>query len=152
MLIVIHLTVSTQRNGSWTSASLGRSYVAGPSYWLYVVVVLSIGRSHVHLLFQTHHIAIVRGIAGYVVSVKDGRVVGQGPYEEVLKTDASLSKEVAEEEEDLRTADEETDSDVSQDENKIKSDGKLIVKEEIQEGLVSWAACMFVCISIQLAA
>lgn len=65
----------------------------------------------------------------------------QGSYEEVLKMDPLLQKEVAEETEKLHKSEEEQKTETETE--KPLANGKLITQEEISEGLVSWAACEF---------
>jgi ABC-type methionine transport system ATPase subunit len=71
-----------------------------------------------------------------VVSIKDGRVVGQGTVSDVLSKDTTLAHQV-EMEEIIEEAKEETKPDGDK---KKASDGqgKLIVAEEVQIGNVGW--------------
>ena len=84
-------------------------------------------------------------VADFVVSLgTDGRVVSQGTLSKVLAKDDKLSKELAAEQAEMAKAENEVDS-VEPDEEAApkKTDGKLIVEEEIAEGHVSWASCEF---------
>jgi hypothetical protein len=84
---------------------------------------------------------MARPIAGFVVSFKDGRVHSQGSVSEVLSKDRSLASELKKEQQVLDKADDAVDDQVPPEEG--KSDGKLIVAEEVEEGHVSWPACEF---------
>jgi ABC-type glutathione transport system ATPase component len=99
------------------------------------------------VLLVTHNVAMTAGIADYVVSLGvDGRVRAKGSVEEALKRDSKLKKEVAQEEKELKKAEkEEKSGDVAAEpEGEApqagQGDGKLIMKEEVAEGHVSWAA------------
>lgn len=71
----------------------------------------------------------------------DGRITSQGTLSKVLAKDKKLLEELAEEREELKKAENEVDH-VEPDEEAAapKSDGKLVVAEEIAEGHVSWPA------------
>lgn len=80
-------------------------------------------------------------IAEFVVSLgTDGRIVSQGSLSKALAKDKKLSEEVAEENQEIKKAENEVDHEEPNVEAK-KSDGKLIVAEEVSVGHVSWAAC-----------
>ena len=73
----------------------------------------------------------------------DGRVTSQGSLSEVMQKSEEVEKEMKELEEEIRKAEEAEE--VESDEDKptemaSKSDGKLVVAEEIALGHVSWAA------------
>ncbi|KAF7983353.1 hypothetical protein HWV62_22327 [Athelia sp. TMB] len=88
------------------------------------------------IILVTHNIAMVSPIADFVVSLgTDGRVLSQGSVSEALAKDQTLVEEVEKDQEALAKADTEIDGKVE-----IKSDGKLIVDEDIAIGHVSWAA------------
>ena len=91
---------------------------------------------------QTHNVAMASPIADFVVSLgTDGRVVSQGTLSKVLAKDDKLSKELAEERAEMEKAENEVDAVEPDDEAAPKkSDGKLVVAEEISEGHVSWAS------------
>lgn len=83
-------------------------------------------------------------IAQFVVGIStDGRISSQGSLSSALEHDKKLAAEVAEE----REAEEKAEhDDINQQESQgetEKSDGKLIVAEEISEGHVGWPACAF---------
>ena len=84
-------------------------------------------------------------VADFVVSLgTDGRVVSQGTLSKVLAKDDKLSKELAEEQAEMAKAENEVDGDEPDEEAAPKkTDGKLIVEEEIAEGHISWASCKF---------
>lgn len=83
---------------------------------------------------------MVSPIASYVVSLgTDGRVASQGSVAEAMANDKEMQAEAEESEEALKKADQEEATEMKGEETK-KSDGKLVVAEEIAEGHVSWAA------------
>ena len=69
---------------------------------------------------------------------QDGRILSQGTLLEALKSNKALLKEIRAENEEVIKADETTD-DVLPEVPEGKG-GKLIAKEEIAEGRVSWSA------------
>ena len=81
-------------------------------------------------------------VADFVVSLgTDGRVASQGSMSKVLAKDKGLSKEIDEENKVIEKAEHTVDDQQPVEESK-KSDGKLIVAEEISVGHISWPACM----------
>ncbi|KAL1937768.1 hypothetical protein VTO73DRAFT_12921 [Trametes versicolor] len=94
------------------------------------------------VLLVTHNVAMASPIAEYVVSLgTDGRITSQGTLSKVLAKDKKLLEELAEEREELKKASNEVDP-VAVDEEAAppKTDGKLVVAEEIAEGHISWPA------------
>ena len=86
--------------------------------------------------------ALTRPIADFVVAVgSDGRIASQGSLEKTLREDKELLAELAEEEAQLKHADEEF-SQSERDGDGIQKDGdqngKLVVAEEVEEGQVGW--------------
>jgi len=80
-------------------------------------------------------------VADFVVSLgQDGQILSQGTLSEALKSNKALIKEVKTEEAEVTKADETID-DVLPEIPEGKG-GKLIAKEEIAEGHVSWSASM----------
>jgi len=78
-------------------------------------------------------------VADFVVSLgQDGQILSQGTLSEALKSNKALIKEVKTEEAEVTEADETID-DVLPEIPEGKG-GKLIVKEEITVGHVSWSA------------
>ncbi|KAK0458994.1 uncharacterized protein EV420DRAFT_1541764 [Desarmillaria tabescens] len=96
------------------------------------------------VILVTHNIAMAEPIAQFVVSLKDGRVASQGSLSSALSHDRVLAKEAQQDEEALHKVDEEIDAEDAEEDaggdpvKDKKSDGKLIVAEEIQEGHISW--------------
>ncbi|KIK71390.1 hypothetical protein GYMLUDRAFT_254610 [Collybiopsis luxurians FD-317 M1] len=90
------------------------------------------------IILVTHNIAITRPIAGFVVAMKEGRIESQGTVSEALGKDPALADEERKEQQAIKKAGEEVDEHPAAAES--KSDGKLIVAEEIMEGHVSWSA------------
>lgn len=83
---------------------------------------------------------MVSPIASFVVSLgSDGRIASQGSVSEAMLKSEEMVKEEKESEDAIKRAEqEEIEGDPA--EAKPKSDGKLVVAEEIAEGHVSWAA------------
>ncbi|KAI8982789.1 multidrug resistance-associated ABC transporter [Trametes punicea] len=94
------------------------------------------------VLLVTHNIAMAGPIADFVVSLgTDGRVASQGTLSKVLAKDKKLSEELAEEREEIQKAETEVDHiDPDDEAAPKKSDGKLVVAEEIAEGHIGWPA------------
>ena len=89
-------------------------------------------------------------IADFVVSLgTDGRVASQGTLSKALAKDQTLSREFGDQREELKKSESEVDAVEPDDEAAPKkSDGKLVVAEEISEGHVSWQArecCSLTC-------
>ena len=83
-------------------------------------------------------------VADFVVSLgTDGRVASQGSMSKVLAKDKGLSKEIDEENKEIEKAEHTVDDQQPVEESK-KSDGKLIVAEEISVGHISWPACTYI--------
>lgn len=81
-------------------------------------------------------------VADFVVSLgTDGRIASQGSMSKVLAKDKGLSKEIDEENKVIEKAEHTVDDQQPVEESK-KSDGKLIVAEEISVGHIGWPACM----------
>ncbi|PCH33304.1 hypothetical protein WOLCODRAFT_135046 [Wolfiporia cocos MD-104 SS10] len=92
------------------------------------------------VLLITHNVAMATPIAEFVVSLStDGRVLSQGTLSKALSKDKKLSKEVAEETKEIAKAEHDIDA-VEPEGDTKKSDGKLIVAEEVSVGHVSWPA------------
>ena len=70
----------------------------------------------------------------------DGTIAARGAYDEVLAKDETLAREAAREEDRLAKVREEIEDPGEDDEEDIKTDGQLVVKEEIAEGHVSLRA------------
>ncbi|KAJ4000261.1 hypothetical protein F5050DRAFT_1804229 [Lentinula boryana] len=86
----------------------------------------------------THNIAVTRPIAGFVVAIKEGRIESQGTVLEALGRDSVLAEEARKGQQVIDKADDKVDEQLPVEEP--KTDGKLIVAEEIQEGHVNWSA------------
>jgi hypothetical protein len=81
---------------------------------------------------------MTHSLAEFAVSIStDGVVIAQGTVQEVLGADEAISKVVQEDKEMIEMATEEVDKPAAP-----KTDGKLIVAEELDEGHVSWKAGM----------
>ncbi|KAI0753285.1 P-loop containing nucleoside triphosphate hydrolase protein [Daedaleopsis nitida] len=91
------------------------------------------------IILVSHNVALTRPIAKLVVALgSDGRIISQGSLDKALKEDHELLEELVTEEEELEKAAEEVDKPVV--DGAEKKDGKLVVAEEIREGLVGWDA------------
>ncbi|KAL4247270.1 ATP-binding cassette transporter C [Abortiporus biennis] len=92
------------------------------------------------VILVTHNIALTAPIAEFVVSLgNDGRIVSQGSLSHALAEDKNLSAELAKEKKTIEEAEEAIDEEIPGEPVK-KSDGKLIVEEEIAEGHVGWTS------------
>jgi hypothetical protein len=75
-----------------------------------------------------------------VISIgKDGRILSQGTVSDALAKDKKLAAEAIQNKQATERAEGEVDH-TGPGEAK-EADGKLVVKEEIEEGHVSWSAC-----------
>ncbi|KAE9384990.1 P-loop containing nucleoside triphosphate hydrolase protein [Gymnopus androsaceus JB14] len=93
------------------------------------------------ILMVTHNVALAQSVAGFVVSIKDGRILSQGTVSEALSKDKSLASQTETEESMIEAVEEEIDG--AGDTSKKAADasqGKLIVAEEVQVGNVGWPA------------
>ncbi|KAG6885716.1 hypothetical protein C0993_010889 [Termitomyces sp. T159_Od127] len=96
------------------------------------------------VLLVTHNVAMTRPIASYIVSLAiDGTIHTRGSISEALSHD-SLSVEELIREENM-TVKGETEVETAPLVEEIRSDGKLVVAEEIELGHISWAACKSLC-------
>ncbi|KAF7306575.1 ATP-binding cassette transporter [Mycena indigotica] len=88
------------------------------------------------IILVTHNVAMAKPIASYVVSMDvDGTIHSHGSITEALAHDEVLAEELSKDEKNL---DEKTDGvDPAAAPVEPKSDGKLIVAEEVEEGHVS---------------
>ncbi|KIY70664.1 P-loop containing nucleoside triphosphate hydrolase protein [Cylindrobasidium torrendii FP15055 ss-10] len=89
------------------------------------------------VILVTHNVKLVRPIAYFVVSIKHGRVDGQGTPNDVLG-----HVEIADEEDagTLPTQSKDAIFPAAEAGSKDRKDGKLTIPEEINEGLVGWDA------------
>ena len=100
------------------------------------------------VLLVTHNVALASPVADFVVSLgSDGRILSQGTLSKALAKNKKLANEMKEETDELKKAEGEIDfeeptTDTEAD-TKPKSDGKLIVAEEVAEGHVGWPARTF---------
>ncbi|TRM65976.1 hypothetical protein BD626DRAFT_427540 [Schizophyllum amplum] len=94
------------------------------------------------VLLVTHNVALTRNIANFVVSLGiDGRIAAQGTVKEVLAHEPELAIEAEKEEKEMKQVEEiDGQVEVPPAAEESKSDGKLIVAEEIEEGHISWKA------------
>ncbi|KAF7368881.1 ATP-binding cassette transporter [Mycena venus] len=92
------------------------------------------------VILVTHNVALTSKIADFVVSVGlDGRVHIRDSVSDALAKDEALTQQLRKDQAILETAAQEIDSTPSAD-GPEKSDGKLIMAEEIEYGHVSWDA------------
>ncbi|KZV64708.1 P-loop containing nucleoside triphosphate hydrolase protein [Peniophora sp. CONT] len=91
------------------------------------------------VILVTHNVALAGPVSDYVVAFhSDGAIAARGSYSEVLSKDKELAQEAKEEAKVLEKAEEVIDDDDADLDAVIaKSDGKLVVEEEIVEGHVS---------------
>ncbi|KAK0465231.1 uncharacterized protein EV420DRAFT_1637381 [Desarmillaria tabescens] len=93
------------------------------------------------IILVTHNVAMARPIANFVVSIKNGRIASQGSISDALVHDALLVDETDQAQKAMDKVEEEIDSQLPPEEK--KSDGKLIVAEEIEEGHIGLPALKF---------
>ncbi|OCH83833.1 P-loop containing nucleoside triphosphate hydrolase protein [Obba rivulosa] len=93
------------------------------------------------VILVTHNVAVASPIADFVVSLSmDGRIASQGSLDSALANNATLSREVQEEEEEVKEAEQEVDeADLNAPAPKSTS-GKLVVQEEIAVGHIGRTA------------
>lgn len=83
-------------------------------------------------------------VAHFVVSLgANGRIVSQGSISEAIVKDDTFAAEVAKDQEVFDKEAEVIDGLEEPKADAKKSDGKLVMSEEIAEGHVSWPACWF---------
>ncbi|KAI0728488.1 hypothetical protein C8Q72DRAFT_917712, partial [Fomitopsis betulina] len=91
------------------------------------------------IILVTHNIAVVRPIAGFVVTLgTDGCVHSQGSLKSALEADNNLAFELTEQAKDAKA--EGIVEGLSLQTTNPERESKLIVKEEVSSGQVSWAA------------
>ncbi|KAG8697036.1 hypothetical protein FRC09_008111, partial [Ceratobasidium sp. 395] len=96
------------------------------------------------MLVVTHNVAMVSEVADFVISLSsDGRIASQGNIADALRLNSKLRAEVEKEKELEKKADEAVDNNQPAEEKETpakKSDGKLMIAEEIAEGRIRWPA------------
>ncbi|CAE6448544.1 unnamed protein product [Rhizoctonia solani] len=97
------------------------------------------------MIIVTHNVAMVSEVADFVVSLgSDGRITSQGNIDEAFRLNPKLKAEAEKDQELERKGDQVVDdsnpADKKDDANTQKSDGKLMVAEEVAEGHVGWPA------------
>ena len=124
--------------GTWVVEKLFKGdLVKGRTIIMIVMSFSSYWRLLMRLL-QTHNVAMMAQVADYVVSIGlDGRTLSHGAVNEVLRMDVAQSSKDEEAEliEDNPAIDGGAEEKVE-----AKTDGKLIVSEEVALGRVSWSA------------
>ncbi|KAF8830087.1 hypothetical protein HHX47_DHR2000412 [Lentinula edodes] len=91
------------------------------------------------VILVTHNVVLVRPIARFIVSIKDGRVASQASIEDAILSNKELAVEIEKDEEAVERANEEIDPQSAPNEPSGR-DGKLILKEEVELGHISWSA------------
>ncbi|KAG2123601.1 hypothetical protein DEU56DRAFT_829341 [Suillus clintonianus] len=93
------------------------------------------------IILVTHNVAMASSIAHFVVSLgSNGRIVSHGSISETIAKDDKFAAEVAKEQEVLAKEAQVMDTLEEPKGDAAKSDGKLVMSEEIAEGHVSWPA------------
>ncbi|KAJ7596700.1 hypothetical protein C8J56DRAFT_294246 [Mycena floridula] len=92
------------------------------------------------VILVTHNVPLVRSMATFVVNIRDGKVHSKGSVSEIIAKDKDIAVAIQEEQAAIDKADEEVDTIAPVVDAGTKADGKLVVKEEIEEGHVSWPA------------
>ncbi|KAG7095647.1 hypothetical protein E1B28_006369 [Marasmius oreades] len=89
------------------------------------------------MILVTHNVAMVQPLADYVISLNDGRIASQGSITDALAKDKKLIDEVKIDEEIEHKGNEVVDPVLD---GPVKSDGKLILAEEVELGHLGWPA------------
>ncbi|KAG0697813.1 hypothetical protein DFH29DRAFT_984146 [Suillus ampliporus] len=93
------------------------------------------------IILVTHNVAMASSVAHFVVSLgSNGQIVSQGSISEAIAKDDKFAAEVAKEQEVLAKEAEVVDTPEEPEADAKKSDGKLVMSEEIAVGHVSWPA------------
>ncbi|KAH7927390.1 P-loop containing nucleoside triphosphate hydrolase protein [Leucogyrophana mollusca] len=99
------------------------------------------------VLLVTHNVAMTSAISHFVVCVgANGRIASKGSISDAIAKDHRLAAEIAKEQEAIEHA-EVTDG-AQEIKTETKVDGKLVIKEEILEGHVSWHAFKLYLVSL----
>ena len=81
---------------------------------------------------------MTRSLADFAVSIgTDGNIVAQGTVDEVMGVDKNIAKTLKRDEEMIKMTEEQVDKSTA-----VKSEGKLIVAEEVELGHIGWPSCM----------
>ncbi|KAJ6612652.1 P-loop containing nucleoside triphosphate hydrolase protein [Mycena sp. CBHHK59/15] len=91
------------------------------------------------VILVTHNVALTAPIAGFTISIGlNGRILSQGSVADALQHDVVLAKEA---DADLQVMEQVVDAaEPVEVKAELKTDGKLILAEEIQLGKVKWSA------------
>ncbi|KIJ62235.1 hypothetical protein HYDPIDRAFT_176581 [Hydnomerulius pinastri MD-312] len=97
------------------------------------------------VILVTHNVAMASSVAQYIVALNsNGHIVSQGSISEVIAKDDRLAAEIAKEQVVLEKEEQTIDNSVPTSEangkSNAKTDGKLVMSEEILVGRVSWPA------------
>ena len=99
---------------------------------------------------QTHNVAVVEGVASYVVSLgQDGKIASQGKWARVLQEDTTLYKELNVGREEFAVEINEISVSPQTGSKKVAANGrqgKLVAPEEISQGNVSWSTGEAICV------
>ncbi|KAJ7078086.1 hypothetical protein C8R44DRAFT_992812 [Mycena epipterygia] len=90
------------------------------------------------IILVTHNVALVAPIADFTISIGlNGRILSQGSVAEALQHDIALANEANA---DLQVMEQVVDAAPVEATTETKTDGKLILAEEVQLGRVKWSA------------
>ncbi|KAJ7093000.1 hypothetical protein B0H15DRAFT_972793 [Mycena belliarum] len=90
------------------------------------------------IILVTHNVALVAPIADFTVSIGlNGRILSQGSVAEALERDIVLANEANV---DLQVMEQVADAEPVEPKKDTKTDGKLILAEEVKLGKVKWSA------------
>lgn len=93
------------------------------------------------ILSQTHNVHVTKPIADFVVSIaSDGRIASQGSLSSALSKNKKLAHKIKADAAEADKVGHTVDEPVEETADGKKSDGKLIVAEEISVGHVGWPA------------
>jgi hypothetical protein len=92
---------------------------------------------------QTHNIALTGDVADTITQLSEGRVVNHGPTSKVISSDEALQLEIRQGDELEVTRKPKVALTIAEPKPILdqKGDGKLITKEHVAEGRISWNIC-----------
>lgn len=131
----------THLNGLSRNALVGNSCAGELCCLQWVYCIIQFLRKANFLVPKTHNIHAIAPISEFVVSLGlDGQILSQGSISDALEKNANLRLEVAKEAEVEEKAKEEIDPSSQLIDVEKRSEGKLILEEEVAEGHLSLAS------------
>lgn len=95
------------------------------------------------MFWQTHNLALTAPISHRVVSLALDGTITQGTANEIMAGSDTLATEAAEESESMERAEQDIDAPAVDTKPDDQPSGKLSMAEEVEEGHVQSAACMY---------